>query len=1064
MTQYDVNLREYWRIIRKRKFIVLVIAVILGIFSTTFAILSAPAPLYSTECMIEIKRERLVEGIYSKTLAFDDSDDIETQIAVIKSYTVFEKVAEHIGLIPRSPSLRGESQLKNHVIATIEGLQSKVEVTRLKYSSVLNIKVTDHGAAFAQRLANTVALVYRELHGEQQTKRTKEALRYIDDQMKEVRARLRDAEDRFNRFSKDNELISIDLQSETLLKQTKDIQGELAKLEEEKGELGGLLKRLREFVKNPVGAGHNFDSIRANNRYQTANDALVGLLLKRETLLKDFTPKHPEVVAISNEISETARKMEFMLELQLKGQERKHADSSKELEKIDQKTKALLDKKLEYGRLKREVELYTEMTTLLERKNQEALIRRSEKPEEVNIVKPALLPTTPINPPRTAATGAMGVIIGIVLGLIIAFVVETFDTSLGAIEDVEQTLGIAVLGVIPHVDLRVMQDNIKERYSGRVQDHALKQGVNLISHFVPKSMMAESFRALRTNIHFKDTEKKTRSLAITSTSPQEGKTLIALNLAITMAQSGLKTLLVGSDLRKPMLAKVFGVASAPGLSDILLGNYEWRETVRGVTDILMGEISVDEIMITPGFDNFYFIPGGTVPPNPADLIESQRISQFIEEAKDEYDMVLFDTAPLLSAVDPAILATKVDGVLLVYRIGTVPKGLLKRAITQLTQVKANVIGVILNGMRPEVSPDFEDYKHYKYYYSYGEDGKKRRNKKNLTLLDTRDIHLHTLGLSPSAKVAGWARKGWRNWKKTLGLPLLILAVVLLAAGLLWQNNRLGTFTSNRSESSGGKQELKIPIKEHPAPPAPPAADVAKNKAAGSGEPQALPRLHETTLQPVSEERKLTNVEPPKEKAAFSAPKTPSSEIAGELPFPRMDSETAGMQKGERVQIASDDPVTRPSTRSVRKAFYPYSLFLSSVPDIDLAKETVSQWSKRGFAPYYVKLVFSQGEQYWIYLGCFESRAKAEAFKKQNDLASATIRSTPYANMVGVYDSLEELQRQEKRLMGLGYSSYSVAEPQGKYALFVGAFLQKERAQQQHEELKSKGIENQIVQR
>jgi len=840
LAQYDVNLREYWRIIRKRKFIVLVIAVILGIFSTTFAVLSAPAPLYSTECMIEIKRERLVEGIYSKTIAWEDSDDIETQIAVIKSYAVFEKVAEHTGLIPRGSSSKPENQLKSRVIATIEGLQSRVEVTRLKYSSVLNIKVTDHDASFAQRLANTVALVYRELHGERQTKRTKEALRYIDDQMKEVRSRLRDAEDRFNRFSKDNELISIDLQSETLLKQTKEVQGELTKLEEERAELEGLLGRLRAFIKNPVGAGHNFDSIKANNRYQSANDTLVGLLLKRETLLKDFTPKHPDVVAISNDISETARKMEFMLELQLKGQERKLADASRELEKIDQKTKAMLDKKLEYGRLKREVELYTEMTTLLERKNQEALIRRSEKPEEVNIVKPALLPTTPINPPRTAATGAMGVIIGIVLGLIIAFVVETFDASLGAIEDVEQTLGIPVLGVIPHVDLRVIQENIRERYSGRVQEHALKQAVNLISHFVPKSMMAESFRALRTNIHFKDTEKKIRSLAITSTSPQEGKTLIALNLAITMAQSGQKTLLVGSDLRKPMLAKVFGVASSPGLSDILLGNYEWKETVRGVTDILMGEIGIDEVMITPGFDNFFLIPGGAVPPNPADLIESQRIEQFIAEAKDEYDIILFDTAPILSAVDPAILATKVDSVLLLYRIGTVPKGLLKRAITQLTQVKANVIGVILNGMRPDVSPDFEDYKHYKYYYSYGEDGKKRRKKRNPTHFDTRDINLRTLELSPATKVVGWAKRGWIHWKKTLGLSLLILTVLLLTAGLLWHNNMLGPFNSNRSESSGVKREVKIPIKEHLSPAPPPTSIAVGEKAAAREDSKDLP--------------------------------------------------------------------------------------------------------------------------------------------------------------------------------------------------------------------------------
>jgi succinoglycan biosynthesis transport protein ExoP len=1072
LAQYDVNLREYWRIVRKRKFVVLVIAVILGIFSTAFAILGAPAPLYTTECMIEIKRERLVEGIYSKTIAFEDSDDIETQIAVIKSYTVFEKVAEQMSLIPRSSPSKTDNQMKSHVIATIEGLQSKVDVSRVKYSSVLNIKVTDHSAAFAQRLANTVALVYRELHGEQQTKRTREALRYIDDQMKEVRTRLRDAEDRFNRFSKDNELISIDLQSETQLKQTKEIQGELAKLEEERAELDTLLSRLREFIKNPVGAGHNFDSIRANSRYQGANDTLVGLLLKRETLLKDFTPKHPEVVAISNEISETARKMEFMLELQLKSQERKQQDSSKELEKIDQKTKALLDKKLEYGRLKREVELYTEMTTLLERKNQEALIRRSEKPEEVNIVKPALLPTSPINPPRTAATGAMGVIIGIVLGLIIAFVVETFDTSLGAIEDVEQTLGIPVLGVIPHVDLKVIQENIKERHSARVQEHSMKQAVNLISHFVPKSMMAESFRALRTNIHFKDMEKKMKAFAITSTSPQEGKTLIALNLAITMAQSGLKTLLVGSDLRKPMLARVFGVHSSPGLSDILVGNYEWRETVRGVTDVLMGEISLDEIMLTPGFDNFFFIPGGAVPPNPADLIDSPRVSRFIEEAKEEYDMILFDTAPLLSAVDPAILGAKVDGVLLVYRIGTVPKGLLKRAITQLAQVKANVIGVILNGMRPEVSPDFENYKHYKYYYSYGEDGKKRKKRKNLALFDTRDINLRSLELPSSAKVAGWAGRGWRRWKKTLRLPLLIVAGLLLAGGLLWQYNMLGLFESSNPESSSTGQEMKISIKEQPVPRAAPGADASQRGGSADEERKELPIKPEPAPQAVPETKNTAPVPPPKEEAV-EIKKEPPSEPPRAAVVEKPEQEPPKEEPKGEVKIeakkAPEARKERPKVDSTPARLssgvtYPFSLFLGSVPHLDQAEQGVSKYRRSGLPVYYTEVALSKGIWYRLYAGTFESEEQAERFKKEKELEGAEVKETPFANLIGTFTSKDKLEGKIQSLKGLGVSPYVISEADGKARLLVGAFQNEERARRQYEELKSKGIENQVVQR
>ena len=1063
MAQYDVNLREYWRIIRKRKFIVLVIAVILGIFSTAFAILSAPAPLYSTECMIEIKRERLVEGIYSKTIAWEDSDDIETQMAVIKSYGVFEKVAEHMGLIPRASSSKADNELKSHVIASIEGLQSNVEVSRVKYSSVLNIKAIDHSATFAQRLANTVALVYRELHGEQQTKRTREALRYIDDQMKEVRARLRDAEDRFNRFSKDNELISIDLQSETLLKHTKELQGEIAKLEEEKAELHAILKRLKEFVKNPVGSGHNFDSIKATSRYQSANDALVGLLLKRETLLKDFTPKHPEVVAISNEISEAARKMEFMLELQLKGQERKQEDSSKELEKIDQKTKALLDKKLEYGRLKREVELYTEMTTLLERKNQEALIRRSEKPEEVNIVKPALLPTSPINPPRTAATGVMGSIIGIVLGLIIAFIVETFDTSLGAIEDVEQTLGIPVLGVIPHVDLKVIQENITERHAERVKEHSLKQAVNLISHFVPKSMMAESFRALRTNIHFKDTEKKIKSIAVTSTSPQEGKTMIALNMAITMAQSGLKTLLVGSDLRKPMLARAFGVPSSPGLSDILLGNYEWRETVRGVTDVLMGEISLDEIMITPGFDNFFFIPGGAIPPNPADLIDSQRISQVIEEAKDEYDMILFDTAPILSAVDSAILGTKVDAVLLVYRIGTVPKGLLKRAINQLAQVKANVIGVILNGMRPEVSPDFEDYKHYKYYYSYGEDGNRTRKKKQPALFDTRDVDLTSSGLTSSADAAGGAAKGWRKWKKTLGLPLLILVGLLLTGGLLWQNNMLGSFKSSGTESSGSRQELKIPIEEKPRPAAPPASDFTENKSATPEESKDLP------VKP--EPAQLASVEDEGEEAA-EIKKEPSIEaFQGGAVEKEEQKPPAEEPKKEQKIEAKKAPAAKEKPKAEIAAagsssgvHYPFSLFLGSVPHLDQAEQGASKFRKIGLPVYYTEVALSKGIWYRLYAGTFESEEAAEKLKEEKGLEGVEVKATPFANLIGVFTSKDKLEGKIQSLKGLGFSPYVIKEADGKQRLLVGAFYNEERARRQYEELKSKGVESQIVQR
>lgn len=1125
MAQYDVNLREYWRIVRKRKFTVLIIALILGIFSIAFAILRAPIPIYTTDCVIEIKKQAIVEGVYAPTITWSDTDDIETQMTVVKSYAVFEKVAERLGLIPRSANTESQPQMKTHVIATIENLQRKVEVTRQKYSSILNITVTDGSPVFAQRLANTVALVYKELHAEHQTKRTREALRYIDDQLRDVRNRLREAEDRFNRFSKENELISIDLQSENLLARAQEIQKEMTKLEDERIEFQGIAARLGKFIQDPAGSGHNFDSVKANGRYQSANDALVSLLLKRDTLLREYTPKHPEVTAINDEIIETARKMDYMLQLHLRGVEKRQSDLQRELESLDKKTKLMLDKKLEFNRLKREVELYTDMTTLLERKNQEALIKRSEKPEEVNIVKPALLPSGPINPPRTVATGVMGIVIGFVFGLVIAFVIETFDTSLGAIEDVEQTLKTPVLGVIPQVDIKDIQEAAQQRYPEGIDEHAMKQVVNLIAHFVPKSMMAESFRALRANIQFKNTEKKIKTLAITSASPQEGKTLVATNLAITMAQAGMKTLLVGSDLRKPMVARIFGIESSPGLSDILLGNYGWRESVKNITDMVMGEISLDEILRTPGLDNLYLITGGPVPPNPAELVESEYFNRFMKEAKEEFDMVIFDTAPILSAVDAALIGRKVDGIILLYRVGAVSRGLLKRAMSQLEQVKSHVLGVILNGMRPEVSPDFEDYKHYKYYYSYGEDGKKhKKKKKTFPWSKKRDA------VPGSTSVSGRTRPERRN---LLGSSLLVVGVAFLGLGILWHNGIIEPLKLLSAGATAQKSPVKpereaesraMPQQVPPAvsqpitkePRAIDSDDKSRTEVAAvpSEPPESLQSEvpEKATAEPVtpSEPEMTATVESPasfgpvaeaatlplaeKESAAAPEPenmaavkqenvpeRSAPAEInlqsheempplaAVETPAGRSktsvtESPTRDSKRGkaEKGGASSRQEMRAPSHSS--QGGFPYSLYLGSAPYPDQAEKAVSGYERNGIDAYWVEVELSKGIWYRLYTGYFESEEQAEKFKEENRLEEAEVKELPYANLIAAYPSRKEAQDKARTLGEQGYSPYVAKDGRGGFRVLIGAFYSEDRAQRQYSRLKAKGIESEIVKR
>ncbi|MBW2032846.1 MAG: SH3 domain-containing protein [Deltaproteobacteria bacterium] len=821
MAQYDVDLREYWRILKKHKLTVLLVVFVLGIFSTSFAILRAPTPLYTSVSSVKFEKETTVEGLYARTLSWSSADDIETQISIIKSYSIMQKVAEKLGKIPKG-AVSEKALLKSSIAEAVNDLQAKVKVSRETYTNIINIEVTDTNPAFAQRLANTIALIFKEEHAREQNRRTVDALKYISVQLEEARRKLRESEDEFNRFTQENQLLSIDLQSENLFLRAKEIKDKIRDLDEAENEFNELHLKLEQFLKDPSATGTNLFSAHANKQYQDANDTLVELVLKRDSLLKDYTAKHPEVIEIERKTIETARKMVMITQLQISSINNKKVDLKKELEIVDKKTSELMEKKLEYNRLKRKVDSYNDMTALLEQKNQEASIRKAEKPEEITIVRPAFLPTSPINPPKTAATGMMGVIVGLILGIVIAFIVETFDTSLGAIADVEETLGTQVLGVIPQGDIKSILESLKDTGPKGAHKDSFKLNMSLVSHFAPQSIMAESFRGLRTNIQFRILDKKVKTLSVTSASPQEGKTMVAINLAITMAQAGMKTLLVGSDLRKPMLSKVFGIETSPGLTDVLIGNYSWSDVIKTITDVIIGEMDFDEVMFTPGLDNLHIMTSGTIPPNPSELIDSKRLEDFIEEVKDDYDIIIFDTPPILSTADPLILGAKVDAVVFVYRIGSVSRGLLKRSTLQLSQVKSNLMGVALNGIKAEVSPDFQGFKYYKSYYAYGEEGKGEKEKRK--------------------KRRGGALK----------ILMILIALALLVVGLLWQggvlpiekylfkNKGFSKEISNRAVSSSKpSQPIKMPV-----------VSVGSGKTVHA--PQEQISVEERSLQPIKE--------------------------------------------------------------------------------------------------------------------------------------------------------------------------------------------------------------------
>ncbi|MGD8985499.1 MAG: polysaccharide biosynthesis tyrosine autokinase, partial [Desulfobacteraceae bacterium] len=615
----------------------------------------------------------------------------------------------------------------------------------------------------------------------------------------------------------------------------------------------------------------------------------------------------------------------------------------------------------------------------------------------------------------------------------------------------------------------------------------------------------------RTNIQFKDAEKKTKAVAVTSSSPQEGKTLVAVNLAIAMAQARMKVLLIGSDLRKPAVDKVFDLEMTPGLTDILMENYQWRDTVKTVMDMAMGELTQTQIIRTPGLDNLHVITSGAIPPNPAELIDSTALTDFIEEAREEYDMIIFDSPPILSTADAAILGAKLDGVLLVYRVGSVSKGLLKRSVTQLQQVKSNIMGVILNGMRPEVSPDFQDYKYYSYYYSYGEEGKDKKGrdrKKGLAFLGRKGKKESKDQNTSTEEEGRGAQK--QEAKKVSGRRLLLLfvATAILAVGVLWHNGLMDPFKALDSLRPVKKEEKrkqvrtgisKTPVARRPervAPTAKPAVSkkedplekrntVIESPAASKPLPHIkAPGPEKKTPEPASPSEKAEGVgaraEPTvtadkaPEKTALvkesvserSVPKEAASVStkAESPPLPKTPELTtiASISKSPPPSIGMAPAKTTPVLD--KTVSYPYSLYLGSFQNQERAKKAVSFYTEKGVSAYWVKVLLSKGTWYRVYVGYFENGGKAKRFREEKGLNEATVEEVPYANLIGVFTSSEELEDRILYLRNLGYSSYAVKDLGGKFRLYVGAFYPEHRAKRQYNDLKFSGIESQVVKR
>src|SRR3990170_4694957 len=674
MAQYEMSLRDHWRIIRRRRWTIIVCSLLVGLFAFWFA--RQRGPEYQSMSAIKFEQSTSLTGLLFEVLSFSPSDTIETQAAIVRSFPVMEQVAKRLGELPTTMPPEAVKESKAYT-GVVDALAARVKTSRVASTNILEITTTSSDPRKAKDLANAVAEVYRD-----------------------VQSRARNT---------------------VLLSLFTQIRGEIEKTRQQRTELelaAGRLSRANGLTARDAERVYVDSAHPAMVRLQAT---LADLMLERNNLALEVTDSHPRLQAVNDRIREVRGEMLRELHAQIALLRNREEILSRQIGDLFQKNREVPTIELSLQRLQREAKVNDDLFALMKTRHQEALIKEAEKIEEVTIIRPAGEPSAPVGG-QALYPLLLGLVTGLFLGLVLAYVQETLDTSIGTIEEVEDYLGVPVLGVIPHIDSREIMDRLVERRPAlaSLDPETLSRHALLDSHFDPKSPMAEAFRSLRTRIQFATMERPGKVFLLTSPTLQEGKTTVIVKLAITFAQAGQRTLLVGANLRRPSIHKFFGIDRDPGLTDVLLGNQRWEDCIRTVADILMGRFEMEDIMTAPGLDNLHILESGPVPPNPSELLGAPQMAEFLREVRPRYDIILIDIAPVLPVTDAVILGGQMDGVILVYQAGKVGRLALKRAKVQMESARATVWGVVLNDLGAEIAGYAPYHQYYTHYY--GEEG------------------------------------------------------------------------------------------------------------------------------------------------------------------------------------------------------------------------------------------------------------------------------------------------------------------------------------------------------
>lgn len=717
----EIDLREYLRIILKRRWLIATIVIVITSIVAIYSFMAEP--VYRATCQVLIEKENPKVVNVEEVLGVDATgrDYYQTQYEILKSRSLALKVIKALDLehnpefMPKPPTLIGsiiswikgifpskkESRPKSKYDRLIDAYLARLKIQPIRNSRLVNISFEAKDPALAAKVANAHAKFYIESNIERKFEASKEAVRWLKKRIKEVKKKLEEAELALQRYREKEGLASVDFEERQsiILKSLDELNTALNKAKTERIEKESLYKELIKVANNP----EKIDSLPAvveNPLIQKLKAEYIKLVAEYYKMGKKYGPAHPvmvrlrsEIKAIKRNIAQEVKNIAESIKVEYKIALENEQQILKAMEEKKKEALELNKKQIQYNVLKREVEVNRSLYESLLKRLKEAGVTEDLKVTNISIVDPASVPEKPVKPKKKLNI-ILSLITSLFLGIFLAFFLEYLDNTVKYPSEVERHFKTPLLGIIGKIEFETANPKKEE----------------LIIVTESKSHIAESFRTIRTNLSFAspDTEKKT--FIISSALPSEGKTLVSANLAVSFSQVEKKVLLLDCDLRRPRIHQIFNLERDEGLSEFLSGS---------------SELKVKETR----FPNLKVITSGVIPPNPAELLASKKMRNLLEQIKEEFDMIIIDSAPILSAADSIEIVPLTNGVVMVIKAASTPIPSVQTAIDQISDVGGKVIGCILNNVDLEKENYYYSYyryyHHYYYYYDKGEKKKKR---------------------------------------------------------------------------------------------------------------------------------------------------------------------------------------------------------------------------------------------------------------------------------------------------------------------------------------------------